>query len=110
MIFFIPGIDETLRVNGLGSLTRDPRVLEPMAVDNKLPKLALLVQVNEAFVHCGKAPKRGSLWDPAVQVRDRGGLPSMGALLHAQADGDGHGLSCDTLVSMADHDYRNNAY
>lgn len=110
LIFLVPGVDETLRVNGTASLTTDPAVLAPMAVAGKVPKLALVVHVEEAFVHCGKALKRGSLWQSDAQVTDRGGLPTMGELLHAHGRGEDHGLSRERLVEMADNDYNNNVY
>lgn len=110
LIFLVPGVDETLRVNGTASLSVDQTLLDTMKVDDKAPKLALIVHVEEAFIHCGKALKRGSLWDASKHVKDRGGLPTMGELLHAHGRGDEHGLTCDRLVEIADNDYNNNVY
>ncbi|MEM6745506.1 MAG: MSMEG_1061 family FMN-dependent PPOX-type flavoprotein, partial [Pseudomonadota bacterium] len=55
LLFLVPGMDETLRVNGTARLTDDARVLAPCAVQNRAPKLGVLITVEEAFLHCGKA-------------------------------------------------------
>lgn len=80
MIFFIPGIEETLRVNGRAELSTDPQLLESMAVDGKLPKLAIVVHVDEAFLHCAKALKRSKLWD-ANRHQPRNVLPSLAQMI-----------------------------
>jgi uncharacterized protein len=64
LLFLIPGMEETLRVNGRACLTRDEALLERLAVDAKPPKLAIGVEVEEAFLHCAKAFKRSALWRP----------------------------------------------
>jgi hypothetical protein len=63
LLFLIPGNLETLRVNGLARLVQDPEVLEPLAVQGKVPKLAIRVEVREAFLHCGKALVRSKAWE-----------------------------------------------
>lgn len=78
LILLMPGVDETLRVNRTASSTVDPDVLAPMAVSGRFPQLALLVHIEEAFFHCGKALKRSALWSNEGRV-DRSVLPSMGA-------------------------------
>ena len=69
LIFMVPGIAETLRVNGRATLTRDPDLLAPATVQERTPTLGLLVAVEEAFFHCGKALIRSKLWDPATRGR-----------------------------------------
>lgn len=64
LLFLIPGMEETLRINGRACLTRDPELLERLADEGKSPKVALGVQVEEAFLHCAKAFKRSALWRP----------------------------------------------
>ncbi|MEJ0067875.1 MAG: MSMEG_1061 family FMN-dependent PPOX-type flavoprotein [Pseudomonadota bacterium] len=64
LIFLVPGVDETLRVNGLASLSTDPALLASMAVNGKAPKAAIKVAVREVYFHCGKALKRSKLWGP----------------------------------------------
>lgn len=63
LLFLIPGVVETLRVNGQAQLVQDAALLEPLAVQGKVPKLAIRVKVREAFLHCGKALVRSKLWE-----------------------------------------------
>jgi uncharacterized protein len=83
MIFFVPGIEETLRVNGRAELSQDPALLQSMAVDGKAPKLAIVVHVEEAFLHCAKALKRSKLWD-ASRHQPRNVMPSLGRMIIEQ--------------------------
>jgi PPOX class probable FMN-dependent enzyme len=62
LLFMIPGVEETLRVNGRARLIRDADVLARLAVRGKVPTLAIAVEVQEAFLHCAKALKRSQLW------------------------------------------------
>ena len=83
LLFLIPGVDETLRVNGTAIITGDPQILSRWDVDGKHPRAALVVTVHEAFLHCGKALIRSRLWDPASRI-DRSALPSYGQMLKDQ--------------------------
>jgi uncharacterized protein len=83
MLFFIPGFDESLRVNGRATISHDAALREKFAVNDK-PALAVVrVTVDEVYFHCGKALKRSHLWDPSVQ-RDRKAFPSHGRILAEQ--------------------------
>lgn len=82
MLFFIPGMDETLRVNGRATLTTDPEVLEKSAIDGRVPRIALGIDVDECFLHCAKALRRGGLWDPSSWPA-REERPSPGAIFKA---------------------------
>jgi uncharacterized protein len=84
IMFMIPGVDEELRVNGSACITQDQALLAPMQVQGKLPLLGICVQVQECFIHCGKAIKRSQLWDPAKRI-NRDVLPTLGRMLHDQA-------------------------
>jgi PPOX class probable FMN-dependent enzyme len=64
LIFLIPGIEETLRVNGRGAIVRDDELLARCEVRGKVPTLGIGVEVQEAFIHCAKAFKRSGLWEP----------------------------------------------
>jgi len=64
LLFLLPGVDECLRVNGTGHVVSDPDTLAECALDGRLPKIALGVEVHEAFIHCAKAIRRSSLWKP----------------------------------------------
>ncbi len=82
LLFFIPGVGDTLRVNGRATLTHDAALLLPCAVEGKVPKLGVLVDVEEAFTHCSKAFLRSRLWDPSL-FTDRAELPTMGEIFEA---------------------------
>jgi PPOX class probable FMN-dependent enzyme len=86
LIFFVPGINETLRVNGKSLITTDPALLEPLAVNGKVPRSAILVTAEEIYFHCGKALIRADLWNPAKQLRRRD-FPSLGRILADQIGG-----------------------
>jgi PPOX class probable FMN-dependent enzyme len=64
LLFLIPGLEETLRVNGRAWLTRDPEIIERFGGEKKPPRVATGVEVEEAFLHCAKAFKRSGLWRP----------------------------------------------
>lgn len=84
LLFLVPGVGDTLRVNGRATLVTDVELLAPCAVEGKVPKLGLLVEVDEVFTHCSKAFLRARLWDPTRHV-DRSELPSSGEI-HASRD------------------------
>lgn len=84
LLFLVPGFDETLRINGVASLSTDPALLASMAVNGKAPKAAIKVAVREVYFHCGKAIKRSKLWDPATQVK-RSELPSLARMILDQS-------------------------
>jgi hypothetical protein len=74
LLFLIPGLEDTLRVNGRASITRDPELLAESAVDGKGPRYALGVEVAQCFLHCPKAFRRSGLWQPE-QWPSLDGLP-----------------------------------
>jgi uncharacterized protein len=88
LIFLVPGRHETLRVNGRASITNDPDLLDSMTVHGKRPWFAIGVEVEECFLHCGKAFLRSQLWEPASWP-DLATVPSGGALLSGTRRGDG---------------------
>jgi PPOX class probable FMN-dependent enzyme len=104
LLFIIPGMEETLRVNGRAWLTRDPEVLEPLAAGARPPKVAIGVAVQEAFLHCAKAFKRSALWRPA-DWPDRSGLASAARIWrdHMALD-----LTTQDVQQFVDDDYKNN--
>lgn len=65
LLFTIPGVDETLRLNGRATLTTDPAVLAACAIDGRTPKVALGIDVEQVYIHCAKAFRRSGLWDPS---------------------------------------------
>ena len=91
MLFMIPGADETLRLNGRATLTTDPALLEPLAVNGRAPRSGLLVEVEEVFLQCTKALVRARLWAEESRVDRGSALPSFGRMIadHAGlADGE----------------------
>lgn len=86
LLFIIPGFDDTLRVNGRATLTTDPRILADLEVKGRAPKLAIVVEVKEVFLHCAKAFRRSHLWD-AARFRDRSELPSLSKMILDQTTG-----------------------
>jgi uncharacterized protein len=83
LIFFVPGIDETLRVGGKGKLSAEPDLLASMEEFGKLPRAVLSILVHEAYFHCGKALMRAKLWSKEVQV-ERAVFPSISQVIHDQ--------------------------
>ncbi|MCO6381659.1 pyridoxamine 5'-phosphate oxidase family protein [Oceanicola sp. 502str15] len=86
LLFMVPGFDETLRVNGQARLVRAPELLERMAVNGREPRLAVVVAVEEVFLHCAKAFRRSKLWDPAAR-QDRSEMPSLSKMILEQTTG-----------------------
>ena len=82
LLFLVPGATETFRVNGRASLTTDAALLEPCAVEGKVPKLGIRVDIDEAYTQCSKAMLRSNLWDPERFVT-QGDLPSNGQIMRA---------------------------
>jgi hypothetical protein len=93
LLFLIPGIGDTFRVNGEAVITDDQELLAPSAVDGKIPRLGILVSIKEAYTQCPKALIRSELWNPERHI-ERSQLPSSGAILRslrdAEFDADGY--------------------
>lgn len=86
LLFLVPGMAEVLRINGTARVTDDAVLLAASAVQGRMPKFGLLIQVKEAYLHCAKAINRSKLWDPSQHI-DRAALPSYGAMLADQVEG-----------------------
>lgn len=87
LLFVVPGVDDTLRVNGRATIVDDPDLLAGCVVEGKAPRLGLVVEVEEAYTQCAKAFIRSDLWNPSRHV-DRAALPTSGAILR-EVRGDG---------------------
>src|SRR5881398_861022 len=85
LLFLIPGVNDTFRVNGRGTIVDDPELLAASEVEGKVPKLGILVSIEEAYTQCPKALLRSELWNPERHI-DRSELPKAGELLRAVAD------------------------
>ncbi len=82
LLFIVPGVTDTLRVNGRAAITTDAALLAPCAVEGKLPRLGVLVDIVEAYTQCSKAFLRSQLWDPQRFV-DPASMPTGGQVHRA---------------------------
>jgi len=83
LIFFVPGIDETLRVGGKGKVSADPELMSSLVEFGKPPRAVLHIDVHEAYFHCGKALMRSKLWSAETRV-ERAVMPSIAEVIHDQ--------------------------
>ena len=106
LLFMIPGVQETVRVNGRGLITTDPDVLALFPVNNKLPQLAIVVTVEEALGHCSKAFLRSKLWQQDYVPQEK--VPSLSEMMsgHLQLDE----ATTDMLETAIEDDAQNNMY
>ncbi|HWF22097.1 MAG TPA: MSMEG_1061 family FMN-dependent PPOX-type flavoprotein [Acidimicrobiales bacterium] len=89
VLFLIPGLDETLRVNGTAALVTDPELCQQLAIGGKAARVVVVLTVGEVYVHCAKALRRAGLWSPGSWL-DPKDLPSAACMLkdHAALDAD----------------------
>ena len=106
LLFLVPGVLETLRVTGSAEVIHDDVRLEACAVDGNVPRTGLLVTVAKACLQCGKAVKRGGLWDETYRI-SRSELPSFGTMLVEQTD---TGQTAEELDESINDAYENRVY
>ena len=106
LLFMIPGVNETLRVNGVAEITMEPAVLERWNVNGKHPRSALRVTIREAYLHCAKALMRSKLWDDDYRI-ERAQLPTYAQMLKDQGVTE---QSVEELQSAIDESYRSRLY
>jgi uncharacterized protein len=106
LIFLIPGVKETLRVNGKAKIVTDKSVLELLVCDGKVPSLAIIVEVKEAFMHCAKCMIRSKLWLKTDDTQTHT-IPSLAKVLveHGRLD-----ISVEELDGMIKNDEKTNLY
>jgi PPOX class probable FMN-dependent enzyme len=85
LIFIIPNVDETLRVNGRCFISKDQDLLESMTYQGKVPKLAMVVEIDEVYMHCARAFLRSGLWKPESWPNDDD-IPTLNAIMCEQKD------------------------
>jgi uncharacterized protein len=85
LLFLIPGVGDSFRVNGRGVITDDRELLAPSAVEGSVPKVGILVSIDEAYTQCSKALIRSELWNPERHI-ERSELPSSGEILRSLND------------------------
>ena len=106
LIFLVPNRNEVVRVNGSAQIVRDRELRESMAINGRVPDFAVLVDVEEAFYHCGKAIIRSKLWSPD-QAAPIDGLPTYGEALFAQSQS---GLTREEIDARLKHNDENRLY
>ena len=104
LLFLIPGLEETLRVNGRAQIVRDAALLDRLAVQGKRPLLAIVVEVQEAFLHCARSFKRAGLWNGGAD-QPRAELPTLARMLMDQVGPTD--CTLDELEARVEHSYRN---
>src|SRR5665213_888341 len=85
LLFLVPGVGDSFRVNGSARITDDPDLLEQSAVEGQTPKLGLVITIEEAYTQCSKALVRSDLWNPENHV-DPKAMPTTGQMLKAVSD------------------------
>jgi PPOX class probable FMN-dependent enzyme len=85
LIFFIPGVDETLRVNGRCFISKDQALLDTLVYQGKTPKLAMVVEIDEVYMHCARAFLRSGLWKPETWPNEDD-IPTLAAIMCEQKD------------------------
>lgn len=107
LLFFIPGLGETLRINGYATIVKDEKLLMKMAVRGKTPLLGIGVEVEECFLHCAKAFKRSGLWEPNTWA-DKTELPTPAKILleHAKLPNS----SVESIQKRLEDGYKNRLY
>lgn len=83
LLFFIPGVDETLRINGTAGVSIQDDLISRFIVDGKRPRSVIVIDVVEVYLHCSKALKRSDLWNPDKRIA-RSNLPTWGEMLRNQ--------------------------
>ena len=97
LLFLIPGVGETMRINGRAKISADPKLTETFVINGKVPRSVLVVTVERAYFQCTKAIIRSKLWDPASIV-DRKTLPTPGMILAEVTEGKMGGPEHDRLA------------
>lgn len=107
VLFMIPGLEETLRVNGNATIVSDIGLLETSIVKGKTPRSGLKININEAYIHCGKSIRRSKIWDAETHIK-KGIYPSIGKLIADQ--GAAPGRSVEELDKDEEEGYRTKLY
>ena len=106
LLFFVPGFEDTLRVNGVARVTTEPELMARFTADGKAPRSVVIIEVKEAYLHCVKAIKRAGLWTTEAQV-DRSTFPTAGQIYRDQLKLEIPGEAIDASLEQ---DARENLY
>lgn len=104
LLFMVPGMNETVRVNGKARVVTDPDLLETLIAQGKPPRSAIVVKVDSAYYQCAKALMRSKLWTDDYKI-DRKSFPSLGQIIADQADADPAETEAGIQQSMKDRLY-----
>ncbi len=96
LLFFVPGMNEMLRLNGRARITTDPALKTAFETKGKLPISVIIIEIDQVFLHCARALDRSKLWDGSLQI-DRKSFPTIGQVLADQIAGY-DGVAIDALV------------
>ena len=96
LLFLIPGVGDTFRVNGEAEIIDDPELLAESAVEGKVPKLGLLISVNQAYTQCAKALLRSDLWNPEHRIERLRATAPIGGQINMRSL-HGSGVRCRDL-------------
>lgn len=105
LLFFVPGVNETLRINGTACIVTDPELLAPLAIKNLIPISALEVTIRQVYFHCGRSLLRADLWNPEKKI-SRDDFPRLGTILADQVSG----VDGDKANASLDVAYTTNLY
>ena len=106
LLFFVPGFEDALRVNGFARVTTDPALMERFTADGKPPRSVMLIDVKEAYLHCAKAIRRAGLWTQEAQV-DRATFPTAGEVYRDQLKLE---VPVEAIDASLEKDARENLY
>lgn len=110
LLFMVPGFDDTLRVNGRAVLRVDPDLLASLRVADRVPTLAIVVRIDEVFMHCAKAFRRSHLWS-SEHHQDRADMPSLVKIILDETTGAPSDAAVQKrLDDELEEDYRRSLY
>ena len=107
VLFMIPGLEETLRLNGNATIVSDISLLKTAAVKGKIPKSGIQITINEVYIHCGKSIRRSKIWNNETHIQ-KGTYPSIGKIIADQ--GAAPGRSVEELDKHEEEGYRTKLY
>lgn len=106
LLFFVPGFEDALRVNGRARVSTEPELMNRFLADGKPPRSVLVIDVTEAYLHCSKAIRRAGLWSPEAQV-DRSAFPTAGEIYRDQMKLE---VPAEAIDASLERDAKDNLY
>jgi PPOX class probable FMN-dependent enzyme len=109
LLFFVPGFDDALRLNGIAQITTDPGLMQRFIVDDKLPLTVIVIEIKEVYLHCTKALRRAGLWKPEACV-DRRTFATAGQIFHELLRDEGAAIDAAAIDAALEEDARKRLY